>query len=533
MRADQQHNSRRAARATRTRVRAPADGLGGGLHGLGGGLAVAHRVGDWITAQSGGRQRRTAVLLLACVLALDTADLATVGAIAGQLERGLRISNVQLGLLVAIPSLVGAVATVPVGVLTDRVRRVPLLWGSVMIWGIAMVACGLANGFGMLLATRVALGAVTATAGPTVSSLVGDFFPARRRAQIYGTILTGELAGAGFGFLISGEAAAALSWRAGFLILAVPALALAIMIWRLLPEPVRGGGQRLDLHAEWPANSREENAQPSPAADAGLARRKVRECGVRPREELILSSDPAQMSLGQAFAYTLRIPTNVILIITSGLGYFYFSGVQTFGIVYFEGWYGLSHAAATSLIVVLAGGAIAGVVAGGRLADRLLRSGRLDGRIVVGAWSYVIATVCFVPGLLSRSLALSIPLFVVAAAALAARNPPLDAARLDVMHSRLWGRAEAARTVLRRTGVAAAPLLFGLLADAVNSGRSHAAGGHGFGATASPRGLHDALLILLATVAAGGLLTFRAARTYPRDVATAAASEQPPERRDE
>lgn len=497
---------------------------------------MAHRVADRIAAQSGGRQRRTAVLLLACVLALDTADLATVGAIAGELERGLRISNVQLGLLVAIPSLVGAVATVPVGVLTDRVRRVPLLWGSVLIWGIAMVACGLANGFGMLLATRVALGAVTATAGPTVSSLVGDFFPARHRAQIYGTILTGELAGAGFGFLISGEAAAALSWRAGFLILAVPGIALAIAIWRLLPEPVRGGGQRLDLHAEQPAAAREDGPpapDDDPAADAGLARRKVRERGVRPRGELILSGDPAQMSLGQAFLYTLRIPTNVILIITSGLGYFYFSGVQTFGIVYFEGWYGLSHAAATSLIVVLAAGAIAGVVAGGRLADRLLRSGRLDGRIVVGAWSYVIATVCFVPGLLSRSLALSIPLFVVAAAALAARNPPLDAARLDVMHSRLWGRAEAARTVLRRTGVAAAPLLFGLLADAVNSGRRHAAGGHGFGATASPRGLHDALLILLVTVAAGGLLTFRAARTYPRDVATAAASEQPPERGDE
>ncbi len=120
-----------------------------------------------------------------------------------------------------------------------------------------------------------------------------------------------------------------------------------------------------------------------------------------------------------------------------------------------------------------------------------------------------------------------------AAAALAARNPPLDAARLDVMHSRLWGRAEAIRTVLRRAAVATAPLLFGLLADAVNSGRHSATGQHGFGAGASPNGLHYALLVLLVSLTGGGLLTFAATRTYPRDVATASASERQTEPADD
>ncbi len=485
----------------------------------------------------GGRIRRRVVILLACVLALDTADMATIGATAGELEHGLGISNAQLGLLVSVPSLIGALATIPVGVLADRVLRVRLLAGSVLVWSIAMAASGLATSFAMLLITRVALGAVTATAGPTISSLIGDFIPARERGRIYGFILSGELLGAAFGFLVSGESAAALSWRAAFIILALPSLALAVALWRLLPEPARGGESRLQPGAtrfttHSASRSRHERRAADPETES-LAQANVREHRVSPRDELILIEDPTHMSLWEAFRYTLRIPTNVILIVASALGYFYFAGVQTFGLVYFRRWYGVSHTTATLLLTLLAGGAIVGVLASGRLADRLIRRGRLDGRIIVGGWSYILATACFLPALLSRSLILSVPLLLIAAAALAARNPPLDAARLDVMHSRLWGRAEAVRTVLRRGAVATAPLLFGLLADSLNSGRHSATGQHGFGSGASPDGLHYALLILLVTLTAGGLLTFKATRTYPRDVATASASERQTDPADE
>jgi hypothetical protein len=44
-----------------------------------------------------------------------------------------------------------------------------------------------------------------------------------------------------------------------------------------------------------------------------------------------------------------------------------------------------------------------------------------------------------------------------------------------------------------------------LLADTVNAGRRQPTSGqHGFGANASPAGLHAALLILLVTLGAGG-----------------------------
>ena len=42
-------------------------------------------------------------------------------------------------------------------------------------------------------------------------------------------------------------------------------------------------------------------------------------------------------------------------------------------------------------------------------------------------------------------------------------NPPLDAARLDIMHSRLWGRAESVRNFIQTLLKSSAPLLFGYL----------------------------------------------------------------------
>jgi MFS family permease len=162
----------------------------------------------------GGSARTRVVLLLACVLALASADSATVGAAAVDLRRSLGISNTDIGLLVSVTALVAAVFSLPFGVLADRGRRTWILAFALVTWGAAMLWSATASSFDQLLLARVGLGAVTASAGPIVASLVGDWFPAAERGRIYGYILTGELLGAGAGFAITGDIAA-LSWRAG------------------------------------------------------------------------------------------------------------------------------------------------------------------------------------------------------------------------------------------------------------------------------------------------------------------------------
>lgn len=101
--------------------------------------------------------------------ALASADQGTVGAVAPQLEHAFRIGNGRIGVIAAVAAVAGALGTVPVGVVTDRFNRVQLLVASIVLWSLAMVAGVLAPSDPVLVLTRVALGAVTATSGPTIA----------------------------------------------------------------------------------------------------------------------------------------------------------------------------------------------------------------------------------------------------------------------------------------------------------------------------------------------------------------------------
>ena len=92
------------------------------------------------------------------------------------------------------------------------------------------------------------------------------------------------------------------------------------------------------------------------------------------------------------------------------------------------------------------------------------------------------------------------------------QNPTIAASQLDIMPPALWGRAESVRTLLRSLAMALAPLLFGAVSDYVfGGGRS---------------GLQWTFVLMLLPLGASAWLLFKARRTYPQDVATAAAVAQ-------
>ena len=104
-------------------------------------------------------------------------------------------------------------------------------------------------------------------------------------------------------------------------------------------------------------------------------------------------------------------------------------------------------------------------------------------------------------------ICLGAQLLAVAAGFLGAANPPLDAARIDVVPRRLLGRAEGLRSLLRNSADASAPAAFGVVA------------GH--------LGLRSTLLVMSSTMLAGGLIGVAAVRSYPGDAARANAPAPP------
>lgn len=412
----------------------------------------------------GGPAEAKIVLLFAAVLALNAADLGAVGAVAPQLEADFGINQTQLGLLATVSGVVGALACLPMGALADRANRVRLLAGTVTLWSIALGVGGLAPSYSWLLVSRVALGGASAAAGPVLASLAGDLFPVGDRARIYGRVLTGEIAGAGAGLLAGGAIAAALSWRYAFWLLSLLGFGLVWLLWRLLAEPARDVRHR----------------------PAGQWR-----------------------SLWSGFGYVLRTPTIRLLVIASAVGYFFFAGLRTFAVVFVEAQYHVGMAQVTGLALVIGCGALAGVLSVGRLADVVLRGRVRAVRVVLPGLCYMGAAILLAPAMLTTSIWLALPLLTAGAAMLAATNPPLDAARLDLAPADLWGRTESARTVLRLGAEGVAPVTFGAVADLL-----------GHSTTPGP-GLRAAFLIMLVPLLANGAIVLTARHTYEADARAA------------
>jgi predicted MFS family arabinose efflux permease len=435
--------------------------------------ALGGAVGELMSA---ARRRLLVVLML--LLALDYADRSVLGALAPELKHAFHVGNAAIGVVAAAFSVVAGLATLPSGILADRIHRMRLLAASAALWSLAMGASGAALVFTMLLASQLALGAVTATARPTIVSLAGDAFPESSRARALAIIDSGELVGSGLGLLVAGILAGLVTWRGVFWLFALAGVGTAVASW-LTPEPAR--------------TERRRRGKRDAAAGAAPAEADNR---------LVLGREP-ELSLWQAVVYTLRVRTNVIVIVSVAIGYFFFAGIRTFAVIFIHEAYGISRAAADLSLLALGVGALFGVLVGGRIGDALIRAGRPDGRLLVASYSYLLAGALLLPALLVHDLLYASPFLLLGGAALAAPAAPLDAVRIDVIHPRFRGRAEGVRNVVLICAEAGGPLLFGLLADRI--------------------GLRATFLGGLAPLAAGALVLQLGRRFYAREAAAANA----------
>lgn len=234
----------------------------------------------------------------------------------------------------------------------------------------------------------------------------------------------------------------------------------------------------------------------------------VSRTGAEPRDALVLRQDPTRLGLFGAIRRLLRIPTYTLLIIASSLAYYFFAGLRAFGMIYFTRHYGVSRSTLGWLFVLIGICAIVSAVASGRVSEWLLERGWAVIRITLPGLALFAAVLFFGPAIWVKDVYIGVPLLALGAAALAAANPPIDAARLDIVLPGVWGRGEAGRMALRGAFEGGAPLLVGVVSVWLGAAE----------------GLRWALLLMLIPLLAASLLAIPLRRTYPRDVATARAS---------
>jgi len=242
--------------------------------------------------------------------------------------------------------------------------------------------------------------------------------------------------------------------------------------------------------------------------------RLVWEADIAPSGRAILKDDPSTMSLWAAVRYVLRVRTDVIVLVARSIGDFFLSSITTFAVIFATGQYGLNQSGADLSILILGVGALAGVLLVGRIGDILLRRGRLNSRLWLGALGYILAPIPLYFAFSTHTLLIALPLFALGAFFLAGAGPPLDAVRIDVLVPALRGRAESIRQVLRTVAESGAPALIGVLSGLLAGGGT--------------AGLQAAFIITLPALLLSGLILLLALRTYRPDVAAALASSEAP-----
>ena len=373
---------------------------------------------------------RWPLILLTAVYAINVSDQYLLPAMFPLLKQEFGISDTGLGVLSGSYLLTVTVLTVPFGIAADRYRRTRIIaWGTAA-WGMTMVWTGMARNYGSLFASRMVLGAWDPADNPTSQSLLADYYPVHQRSKVMGVYQIGQLAGI-FALPLAGAMAQAWGWRATFFFFSLPAFVVAILAWRL-PEPQRGEQDR-----------RHQNLEARTEAKSMFADHSVR----------------------QAYREILRVRTYVAALVSSTIASLFFGGIGVWTVTFLIRFHDLTLAESTSAISLFALGGLVGAVLSGYVADFLTHAGHRAARVFVAGIARLLTMPLLLLAFWIENTPLMLTLFTVGAMTLTAAQPPLNAARADVLHPSLRGRGTSLDAVCQSIAGAASPVIFGILAD--------------------------------------------------------------------
>jgi MFS family permease len=129
------------------------------------------------------------------------------------------LSDFQLGIVGTAFTLVYAIAGLPLGRMADTGSRSKLMGWGLAVWSGLTAVNGLVGSFWSFLIVRMGVGIGEASYAPAANSLIGDLFPAHRRARAMGIFMLGLPLGLLLAFFTIGAMVKAFdSWRAPFFI---------------------------------------------------------------------------------------------------------------------------------------------------------------------------------------------------------------------------------------------------------------------------------------------------------------------------
>ena len=312
-------------------------------------------------------------------------DRQILGLLVGPIRRDLGITDTQMGVLYGLAfALFYTLLGIPIGRAADRASRRTIIAVGIACWSIMTALCGVARTYDQLLLARFGIAIGEAALAAPALSLIADYFAPARRATALSVYTLGIYLGAGLANLVGGALLARLDgtrsvawpiigeirpWQQVFVFVGLPGLVIALLV-AAIREPARHEtGQHDGAH---------------PFAIAEVARY----VGANRGTFLCHGLGYALFALVN-FATAAWLPTHLI---------------RTYG------W--TAARAGITLGTLTATVGVVGVVAGGRVSDRLLARGHADAKLRVGIIAAVGNLACGVAYTLAPNAMLSVAALV-------------------------------------------------------------------------------------------------------------------------
>lgn len=191
--------------------------------------------------------------IVSMLFVVSMVDRFTLGLLVEPLKADLRLSDVQVGLLIgpAFAIFYGAMS-LPLARVADTGNRVSLIVCGVVLWSACTIISGFTTSFTILLLLRIGLAMGEAALTPATFSLIADLLPPHRRT-LGGAVYNGfGMAGASGAYIIGSSAIAAAlalqangyfasraTWQAVLIIIGCPGLLLILIFAVVARNPPR------------------------------------------------------------------------------------------------------------------------------------------------------------------------------------------------------------------------------------------------------------------------------------------------------
>jgi len=180
-----------------------------------------------------------ALSVLFAINAMNFFDRQIGGALAEPIRKEWNLSDGALGALGTAFTLLYAFVGIPLGRLSDRSSRKRILSVAVLVWSALTSISAITRSYWQMFATRLGVGVGEAACAPAATSLIGDLYPAARRARALSIFMLGLPIGIALSYLVSSFVAHTYGWRAAFFVAGVPGVICAIEAI-FIDEPARG-----------------------------------------------------------------------------------------------------------------------------------------------------------------------------------------------------------------------------------------------------------------------------------------------------